>query len=79
MVFFEPKRLYRAAEDEVSELNLVSMISQHMLQVPVGDFEIPLGKAEVVMEGSDITLVGYGAQVNELQQAKGLIIACRYM
>ena len=31
--------------------------------MPVGDFELPLSKAEVVMEGSDITLVGYGAQV----------------
>jgi len=62
VVFFEPKRLYRAAEDEV----------------PVGDFEIPLGKAEVVMEGSDITLVGYGAQIHvmadavKLAQAEGI-------
>jgi 2-oxoisovalerate dehydrogenase E1 component beta subunit len=30
-LFFEPKRLYRAAED----------------QVPTGDFMIPLGEAEV--------------------------------
>jgi 2-oxoisovalerate dehydrogenase E1 component beta subunit len=43
-LFFEPKVLYRIAEEEV----------------PVEDYEIPLGKAEVLQEGSDITIVGYG-------------------
>jgi hypothetical protein len=31
--------------------------------VPVGEFTLPLGQAAVVREGSDITLVGWGAQV----------------
>jgi len=53
IIFFEPKRLYRAAED----------------QVPVGDFEIPLGQAETVIQGSDITLVGYGAQIHVMADA----------
>ena len=35
-VFFEPKILYRAAIEEV----------------PTGDYTIPLGKAEVVIEGN---------------------------
>jgi 2-oxoisovalerate dehydrogenase E1 component beta subunit len=34
-IFFEPKILYRAAIEEV----------------PTGDYTIPLGKAEVVIEG----------------------------
>lgn len=33
--------------------------------VPVGEFTLPLGQAAVVREGSDITLVGWGAQVRE--------------
>jgi 2-oxoisovalerate dehydrogenase E1 component beta subunit len=37
--------------------------------VPVGDYEIPLGKAEVVREGSDVTVVGYGAQMRVLAKA----------
>ena len=38
-------------------------------QVPVGDFEIPLGSAEVVKEGSDITVVGWGTQMRVLSEA----------
>lgn len=49
-VFFEPKALYRAAVEEV----------------PEGDFTIPLRVAEVVQAGTDITLVGWGAQVHVL-------------
>jgi len=31
--------------------------------VPSGFFTIPLGKAEVLREGKDVTLIGYGTQV----------------
>jgi hypothetical protein len=31
--------------------------------VPVGEYTLPLGKAVVLRGGSDITLVGWGAQV----------------
>lgn len=37
--------------------------------MPVGDYTIPLGVARAVMAGSDITLVGWGAQVLVLEQA----------
>ena len=47
VLFFEPKILYRQAEE----------------MVPVEDYEIPIGKAEIMKEGSDITLVSYGAQI----------------
>lgn len=53
VVFFEPKALYRAA----------------VAEVPVGDFEIPLGEGEVVLEGTDITLVTWGAQTRVLLAA----------
>jgi len=52
-LFFEPKALYRASVEDV----------------PTGDYEIPLGKAEVVRTGSDITLVAYGAQVHVMLRA----------
>jgi len=56
VVFFEPKRLYRAAIDDV----------------PIEDYQIPLGKAEIVEEGSDVTLVAWGSQVLVAQDAARL-------
>lgn len=50
VVFLEPKALYRACSAEV----------------PDEDFEIPLGKADIVRHGSDATLLGWGAQVHVL-------------
>jgi len=52
-VFFEPKRLYRASIGEV----------------PEEAYEIELGKAEVVSVGSDVTLLGWGAQMEYIEQA----------
>ncbi|KAG1670100.1 hypothetical protein FOA52_013676 [Chlamydomonas sp. UWO 241] len=51
VVFFEPKMLYRTAVGVV----------------PEDDFEIPIGKARVVSTGIDVTLVGWGPQVQVLQ------------
>lgn len=53
VIFMEPKRLYRIAEEEV----------------PVEDYSIDLFKAEVVKQGNDITLIGWGAQIRVLQSA----------
>lgn len=54
VIFFEPKALYRAAVEEV----------------PVGDYEVPIGKARVVREGADVTLVGWGGQVNVMNKVR---------
>ncbi|KAJ4920552.1 hypothetical protein JOQ06_023083 [Pogonophryne albipinna] len=45
-IFFEPKILYRAAVE----------------QVPVEPYTIPLSQADIVQEGSDVTLVAWGTQ-----------------
>ncbi len=47
VIFLEPKRLYRAAKGEV----------------PEGEYTVELGKAAIVREGSDLTLIAYGAMV----------------
>lgn len=52
-LFFEPKRLYRASVGEV----------------PDEDYRLPLGEAEVIKEGSDITLLGWGAQMEVIEKA----------
>ena len=56
VIFFEPKRLYRASIGEV----------------PEEAYEIELGKAEVVTIGSDITLLGWGAQMEVIEKAMEL-------
>ncbi|QYJ88187.1 alpha-ketoacid dehydrogenase subunit beta [Shewanella halotolerans] len=53
VVFFEPKRLYRASVGEV----------------PDEAYEIELGKAEVVQEGTDITVLAWGAQMEIVDEA----------
>lgn len=65
VLFFEPKALYRASTG----------------LVPDGEFTIPLGKAEVVKQGSDVTCLAWGAQVHVLAKAaekaeKELGISC---
>ncbi len=38
-------------------------------EVPEGDYEVPLGKARLVREGSDVSLIGMGATVRLCEQA----------
>lgn len=56
VLFLEPKRLYRASVGEV----------------PEGEYQLPLGQADIVQAGTDITLVAWGAQVEILQQAAAM-------
>lgn len=58
VIFFEPKRLYRASLGEV----------------PEEDYQLPIGKAEIIQTGSDITLLAWGAQMEVLQKAADLAI-----
>ncbi|GAC11945.1 alpha-ketoacid dehydrogenase subunit beta [Paraglaciecola chathamensis] len=53
VLFMEPKRLYRASVGDV----------------PEEDYELPLGKAEVVKKGDHITLLAWGAQVEVIEKA----------
>lgn len=53
VIFMEPKRIYRAIKQEVNEEK----------------FTIPIGKAKVVAEGSDVTVVAWGAMIREVQKA----------
>jgi len=53
VVIFEPKLIYRSERQEV----------------PEGDYVVPLGKARLAREGTDITLVAYGAMVPLCERA----------
>ncbi len=47
IIFLEPKRLYRAIKQEV----------------PEEDYIVPIGKANLVHEGSDVSIITYGSMV----------------
>jgi len=53
VVFFEPLKLYRSIKQEV----------------PKKEYKIPLGKASVIREGTEVTLIAYGAMVHECLKA----------
>ncbi|VVB80785.1 1-deoxy-D-xylulose-5-phosphate synthase [uncultured archaeon] len=53
VVFMEPKRIYRSFRDEV----------------PENAYVVEIGKAKVVREGTDITLISWGAMVRECLKA----------
>ncbi|MCL4513429.1 MAG: alpha-ketoacid dehydrogenase subunit beta [Candidatus Eremiobacteraeota bacterium] len=53
VIFFEPKRIYRSAKGEV----------------PESEYSVPIGKAEVVKQGKDVTLISYGAMMTESREA----------
>ncbi|MFD2673447.1 alpha-ketoacid dehydrogenase subunit beta [Marinicrinis sediminis] len=38
-------------------------------EVPEGEYTVPIGKANVVKEGSDVTVIAYGAMVHTAQKA----------
>ena len=58
VIFMEPKRIYRAIKQEVS----------------TEKFTIPIGKAKVLSEGTDVTVVAFGAMIRECQRATSISI-----
>ncbi|MFL1043491.1 alpha-ketoacid dehydrogenase subunit beta [Mycoplasmopsis synoviae] len=53
VVFLEPKKIYRAGKQEI----------------PAGEYTVVIGKANVLKQGTDLTLVTYGAQVHAAIEA----------
>lgn len=49
VIFFEPKKIYRSGKQEV----------------PAGYYTVPIGKANVLTQGTSLTLVTYGVQVHD--------------
>ena len=53
VLYFEPKRIYRAFREEV----------------PEDEYTIPIGEAKILEEGSDVTVVSWGAMVVDCLKA----------
>ncbi len=54
VIFMEPKKIYRSFREDV----------------PEGVYHVPLGKANVVKEGRDVTVVSYGAMMRPSLEAQ---------
>lgn len=55
-IFFEPKVLYRAAVEDV----------------PKDHYELPLTQADILISGTDVTLIGWGTQVHVLKEVAAM-------
>lgn len=53
VIFFEPKRIYRAFREEV----------------PEDEYTVPIGKAKVITEGTNLTMISWGATVTQCLEA----------
>lgn len=59
VIYLEPIRLYRAVKEEL----------------PDGPFDVPIGKARVVQEGTDVSIITYGAMTKECRAAAAVLEA----
>jgi pyruvate dehydrogenase E1 component beta subunit len=57
VIFMEPKKVYRSLKEEV----------------PEDEYLIPLGQARIVLEGTDVTLITWGAMLQPTLQAATLM------
>jgi 2-oxoisovalerate dehydrogenase E1 component beta subunit len=69
VIFFEPKRLYNGPFKGHSDAALETWAKHPKGEVPEGHYTVPIGKAEVVREGSELTIVAYGTLVLVAQAA----------
>ncbi len=63
-IFFEPKRIYNGPFDGHYDRPVQPWAKFDASEVPEGHYTIPLGKAAIVREGSDVTILAYGTMVH---------------
>ena len=69
VIFFEPKRIYNGPFDGDPNKPAVPWSTHPRGDVPEGHYTVPIGKCEVVREGSDVTIVTYGTMVHVCEAA----------
>jgi 2-oxoisovalerate dehydrogenase E1 component beta subunit len=67
VIFLEPKRIYNGPFDGRIDQNLKVWAGEPTAEVPEGRYRIPLGKAAIVREGLDVTVIAYGTMVHVAQ------------
>jgi 2-oxoisovalerate dehydrogenase E1 component beta subunit len=69
VIFFEPKRIYNGPFDGDPNKPAVPWSTHPKGDVPEGYYTVPIGKAEVVRSGGDVTIVTYGTMVHVCEAA----------
>jgi len=64
VIFFEPKRIYNGPFDGHYDRPVKPWATHPASEVPEGHYTIPLGKAAMVREGQDLTVLAYGTMVH---------------
>jgi 2-oxoisovalerate dehydrogenase E1 component beta subunit len=64
VIFLEPKRLYTGPFDGHHDVAVKPWSVHPASEVPEDYYRVPLGKASVVREGNDVTVLAYGTMVH---------------
>ncbi|MEJ8566701.1 alpha-ketoacid dehydrogenase subunit beta [Elongatibacter sediminis] len=67
VVFFEPKRIYNGPFDGDPDKPGIPWSSHPLGEVPEDYYTVPLGKASIVEEGDEMTIITYGTLVHVAQ------------
>ncbi|MCZ6712009.1 MAG: alpha-ketoacid dehydrogenase subunit beta [Gammaproteobacteria bacterium] len=73
VIFFEPKRIYNGPFDGDPDKPAVPWSSHSKGEVPEDYYTVPIGRAEIVREGRDVTMLCYGTMVHVCMAAAKLV------
>ena len=69
VIFFEPKRLYNGPFDGDPNKPAVPWSTHPKGEVPEGHYTVPLGRADIVRAGAQLSIITYGTMVYVAQAA----------
>ena len=69
VIFFEPKRLYNGPFDGDPNKPAIPWSSHPKGEVPEGHYKVPIGKAEIIRVGAEVTIITYGTLVHVAEAA----------
>jgi 2-oxoisovalerate dehydrogenase E1 component beta subunit len=64
VIFLEPKRIYNGPFEGWPERQVTPWAKHPASETPSGYYKVPLGKANVVREGAEVTVLAYGTMVH---------------
>ena len=69
VIFFEPKRLYNGPFDGDANKPAIPWSTHPKGDVPEGHYTVPIGRADIVRPGNDVTVIAYGTLVHVAEAA----------
>ncbi len=69
VIFFEPKRLYNGPFDGDPNKPATPWSAHPKGEVPEGHYKVPIGRAEIVRPGNEVSVITYGTLVHVAEAA----------